>query len=203
MTSVAEYQTHYEGFDVMREEEHWDPHTQGIVANRLETDSFRPYRYLTEAEGGKLARLCGILLDDDRASVLSYVVHHFDSTLGSDIGESQRKLGMPERPALVREGLGWLDRHCGEQFGGTFADLNEEARRQTVRQIAQGSLSFPSGPAEVPAKEWLDRVLADAVAAYYSHPSVWSEIGYAGPAYPRGYVRSELGLTDPWEAERS
>ncbi|WP_369127188.1 hypothetical protein [Paenibacillus antri] len=36
--------------------------------------------------------------------------------------------------------------------------------------------------------------------AYYSHPAVWSEIGYGGPAYPRGYVRTQLGQLDPWEA---
>ncbi|KQX56587.1 hypothetical protein ASD40_04085 [Paenibacillus sp. Root444D2] len=30
---------------------------------------------------------------------------------------------------------------------------------------------------------------------------VWSEIGYAGPAYPRGYVRTQLGQLDPWEAQ--
>lgn len=35
----------------------------------------------------------------------------------------------------------------------------------------------------------------------YPHPRVWSEIGYAGPAYPRGYVRTQLGQLDPWEAK--
>jgi len=30
---------------------------------------------------------------------------------------------------------------------------------------------------------------------------VWSEMGYGGPAYPRGYYRIEAGVTDPWEAK--
>jgi hypothetical protein len=55
---------------------------------------------------------------------------------------------------------------------------------------------------QIPAKELFYKLLTESVAAYYSHPTVWSEIGYAGPAYPRGYVRTEWGITDPWEAKR-
>ena len=53
----------------------------------------------------------------------------------------------------------------------------------------------------VPQKELFKKLLELTVSAYYSHPTIWSEIGYGGPAYPRGYVRTELGLTDPWEAK--
>ena len=45
-----------------------------------------------------------------------------------------------------------------------------------------------------------ERVLSDVVSAYYAHPTAWSEIGYGGPASPRGYVRLDLGRRDPWEA---
>jgi len=27
------------------------------------------------------------------------------------------------------------------------------------------------------------------LAAFYSHPWAWNEIGYGGPAYPQGYMR--------------
>jgi hypothetical protein len=33
------------------------------------------------------------------------------------------------------------------------------------------------------------RVLHDVCSAYYSHPRAWSEMGFSGPANPRGYVR--------------
>jgi len=49
--------------------------------------------------------------------------------------------------------------------------------------------------------DFFKQLLHDTVSAYYSHPLVWSDIGYGGPAYPRGYVRVEKGLTDPWEAK--
>jgi hypothetical protein len=38
------------------------------------------------------------------------------------------------------------------------------------------------------------------VFAYYAHPTAWSEIGWGGPASPRGYVRLDFNERDPWEA---
>jgi len=31
------------------------------------------------------------------------------------------------------------------------------------------------------------------LAAFYSHPWAWNEIGFGGPAYPRGYIRLGQG----------
>ena len=45
-----------------------------------------------------------------------------------------------------------------------------------------------------------ERVLRDLYAEYYSHPTAWSEIGFGGPANPRGYVRLYKDRRDPWEA---
>ncbi len=41
----------------------------------------------------------------------------------------------------------------------------------------------------------------DICGAYYSHPFAWNEIGFGGPASPRGYVRMDFNRRDPWEAE--
>ena len=35
------------------------------------------------------------------------------------------------------------------------------------------------------------------LAAFYSHPWAWNEIGFGGPAYPRGFMR--LGPTSTRE----
>jgi hypothetical protein len=44
------------------------------------------------------------------------------------------------------------------------------------------------------------RLLPDIVMSYYAHPTAWNEIGFGGPASPRGYVRMGFGRCDPWEA---
>jgi hypothetical protein len=38
------------------------------------------------------------------------------------------------------------------------------------------------------------------LAAFYSHPWAWNEIGFGGPAYPRGYARLSPGQREHWEA---
>jgi hypothetical protein len=42
-----------------------------------------------------------------------------------------------------------------------------------------------------------------ACSAFYSHPWAFNEIGYGGPAYPRGYKNLGLDRRENWEvAER-
>ena len=47
---------------------------------------------------------------------------------------------------------------------------------------------------------WL-LLVQDVVGAYYAHPYAWDEIGFGGPAYPRGYMRLENGEPEPWEVD--
>ena len=44
-------------------------------------------------------------------------------------------------------------------------------------------------------------LVQDCVEGYYAHPWAWDEIGFGGPAYPRGYMRLEHGKPEPWEVE--
>ena len=39
--------------------------------------------------------------------------------------------------------------------------------------------------------------------AYYAHPYAWDEIGFGGPAYPRGYFALNNGAPEPWEPRES
>jgi hypothetical protein len=42
-------------------------------------------------------------------------------------------------------------------------------------------------------------LVSDVVGVYYAHPWAWDEVGFGGPAYPRGYMRLEEGEPEPWE----
>ena len=39
------------------------------------------------------------------------------------------------------------------------------------------------------------------LSEFYAHPWAWNEIGFGGPAYPRGYARLGIGLRESWEGE--
>jgi hypothetical protein len=38
------------------------------------------------------------------------------------------------------------------------------------------------------------------LSAFYAHPWAWNEIGFGGPAYPRGFMRlGPLAVREPYE----
>ena len=47
---------------------------------------------------------------------------------------------------------------------------------------------------------FFQRFMSDVITNYYAHPSAWAEIGFSGPASPRGHIRLRLNFRDPWEA---
>jgi hypothetical protein len=200
--SKHEHKVQYPNFDVMHEEKHWDDHTREIVNQRLQTTSLYPLQFLTLQEANTLSQLCSLLLDDHNHPVIAFVVHHFDSTLRSSVGESQRHIGVPTQTVLIRDGLALLDRACLLQYGSFLDGCENDIQGVIISELMQGSFQLLSEQKHINTHDFMQKILAEAVSAYYSYPSIWSEIGYAGPAYPRGYIRSELGLTDPWEAKK-
>lgn len=193
--------THYPNYDVLREQEHWDEHTREIVVKRFD----RPvtFQKLTGEEVDRIRALAALFVDDNRSKLLDYVVQHFDAKLSSDSGEDQRKAGTPPQKVLIRDGLAALEALAQSEYGIAFTALSPERQTTLLVGLERDTLTLqtPDGT-KLPAPEFFKKMLSESVSAYYSHPAVWSEIGYGGPAYPRGYVRTELGLTDPWEARR-
>jgi hypothetical protein len=53
----------------------------------------------------------------------------------------------------------------------------------------------------MPVRRFFTMLVSDVVHVYYAHPWAWDEIGFGGPAYPRGYMRLERGEPEPWEVE--
>jgi hypothetical protein len=66
--------------------------------------------------------------------------------------------------------------------------------------MQHGTLDSPDWAGLPAALFFSERLVADILAAYYAHPTAWSEIGFGGPASPRGYVRMGFDRRDPWEA---
>lgn len=198
---MDKYTSYDPDFDVLKEKGHWDDHTREIVEKRLQVDR-GTYQFFTEEEADSLLHLCKVLVDDDRAEIIAFVVHHFDTKLQANFGEAQRKVGVPAEAVLLRDGLKLLNQMCQETYKNKFPQLDQTTKQKIVGDLVQGNLQLQVGTASVSAKDFIKKVMVETVSAYYSHPFVWSEIGYAGPAYPRGYVRTEWGLTDPWEAKR-
>ena len=46
-------------------------------------------------------------------------------------------------------------------------------------------------------------VMRAVVQGFYSHPWAWNEMGFGGPAYPRGYAALGAGHKEHWEGDEA
>jgi hypothetical protein len=187
----------YPDYDVMSEQEAWDSHSRSIVASRLE--GVHGYKSLTLLEAEMLRAICSSLAGDDRTDIIQFVLGHIDRSLDAPTGESERKPSVPKARELLHIGIKRLDQWSVSEYMRPFIDLTETEQLSIITALSEGKLPL-SGDLDFPQKAFFNRLLSWTVESYYSHPTVWSEIGYGGPAYPRGYVRANIGQLDPWEA---
>ena len=84
--------------------------------------------------------------------------------------------------------------------GKHFEQLTATEQDALLARMQGGELKDAAW-GEMSAKTFFENRMAhDIVRAYYAHPTAWSEIGWGGPASPRGYVRMGFDRRDPWEA---
>ncbi|NMB00036.1 MAG: gluconate 2-dehydrogenase subunit 3 family protein [Firmicutes bacterium] len=190
----------YPDYDVLALQDEWDVHTRMIVNKRLGPFQFK---LLSEWEQQMIKAVAGHLVYEERDEILTWIAAHLDSELGKPQGEAQRKPNVPPQKTLILEGLQALELWAKGKFLKAFLNLNIRQQYELINALQHGELEPNADWDQTKQKELFQKLLGLMVEAYYSHPWVWSEIGYGGPAYPRGYVRVELGLTDPWEPRRS
>ena len=159
------------------------------------------HQFFTPSQALLVQTIASLLVDDHRLEVLTYVTQHLDNTVASPIGEDQRKVGVPPKQELYRLGLSGFDAESQARYQVGFVALKRAEQLAVMEAIASGTVMDAKAWGQLSPVDFFKRLLQDTVGAYYSHPLVWSDIGYGGPAYPRGYVRVEKGLTDPWEAK--
>jgi len=186
----------FPGYDVTAQQDAWDPVTSGAVLSRL---GLQPaLRFFTPAEEAAAGALFDQLLaqwDEPRVPVLQLV----DARLAEAQTDGWRYDDMPEDGDAWRRSLAGLDQDAaqlGGDAGVCFANLAREEQADLIRTV-QGLEAKPWHG--MPAKHVWSLWTRYACTAFYSHPWAWNEIGFGGPAYPRGYLRTGVGLREPWE----
>ncbi|MFE7355195.1 gluconate 2-dehydrogenase subunit 3 family protein [Streptomyces sp. NPDC057543] len=80
--------------------------------------------------------------------------------------------------------------------GRAFAALTREDQARLVQAVQNlGPEAWYGMPAGHVWSLWTRY----ACTAFYAHPWAWNEIGFGGPAYPRGYLRLGIDRREPWE----
>jgi Gluconate 2-dehydrogenase subunit 3 len=185
----------YPDYDVLGEVDHWDPVTRRLVLDRVE--NVPPIRFFTEPEAMTLGAFCDLVLaqdDDPKIPVLNMV----DAKLFAGELDGFRYEDMPDdRETWRRVALG-LDAAARQHGGVDFVTAAQNVRERVVEAFADGKLQGEVWDDLPPARAW--KVVTRAIlSAFYSHPWAWNEIGFGGPAYPRGYARIGAGEREIWE----
>jgi hypothetical protein len=176
----------------------WDEQTREVIRKRLAEVPER--RFFTEAEWQTLESVCARLVPQPERSNPIPVVPWIDDKLHHDRRDGFRYDDMPPLPEAWRLGLQGIDEESRRQFGMDFRSLPEVQQDAVLRIIHAGEVAGGVW-ARLPARRFFTAVLLkEVVGEYYAHPAAWSEVGFGGPASPRGYVRLGVNQRDPWEA---
>jgi hypothetical protein len=166
----------YPDYDVLDNAGHWDPVTRELVLDRVHEPP--ALRFFSEDEAVVLRAFLDVALAQDcdpRIPVLEMI----DAKLHRGEGDGYRHAGMPEDEETWR-------RVADHLRADGFLEADREAY---VGRWHDGELEWEDIDA---SKAW-GVVMRHALSAFYSHPWAWNEIGFGGPAYPRGYMRMGVG----------
>jgi hypothetical protein len=188
----------YPDYDVLAHAGHWDEPTRAVVLGRLDPP---PPRFFDAAEATTLRAFCDTVTAQDgdpRIPVLELV----DAKLHEGKLEGYQHAGMPDDRDAWRLAARGLDETARERGAEGFTAADEELRVEICSAFAAGELSGGAWERLDVQGAW-SVLMRDTLEAFYSHPWSWNEIGFAGPAYPRGYSRLGAGATEQWEAEEA
>ena len=179
----------YPDYDVLAHDREWDPVTREAVRARV--DAVPARRFFDDAEFECLCAFCDVVLAQDaepRIPVMSFV----DAKLHDGRLDGFQHVGMPDDRDTWRQVARGLDEAARGRGAASFALADEPTRLAVVGAFADGTLS--GGIWEtLPASSAWGVVMRAILSAFYSHPWAWNEIGFGGPAYPRGYMRLAEG----------
>lgn len=176
-------------FDVMASREHWDEVTRQALEDRIA--KVPECRFFDESEQRTIGALLDVVLAQDsepRIPVLQMV----DAKMAAARLDGYRYEDMPPDPETWKRVAAHLD---------GFAEMPDAERHETVRRFAGGELGW----SDLNVSRAWSVIMRGALSEFYSHPWAFNEIGFRGPAYPRGYMRRNMGPTgvDPDEPQEA
>jgi len=186
-------QRRFPGYDVLAQAGTWDAATAAIVEARLGSPPARAFFTPDEQATG------GALFDqllDQRTEPKVPVLAMVDVRLAEGSTDGWRHEDMPEDGEAFRHSFAALDADAQDAYGDPFALLSWQDQADVLQRVQDRSGSDWRGLA---AKHVWDMWTRYACTAFYSHPWAWNEIGFGGPAYPRGYKNLGIDAREPWE----
>ena len=191
----------FPGYDVLakRDTPSWNEQTRMVIDQRLAV-GLEP-RFFSAHEWQTLAAVCNRILPQPKDRAPVPLAAYVDEKMWLGRGDGFRHGGMPRPGEAWQRGLAALDAEAVQAHGGSrFHELGPVDQDALLRRVEAGEVTEPAWGGMPPTIFFSLRIVHDIVSAYYAHPTAWNEIGWGGPASPRGYVRMGFDKRDPWEA---
>ena len=190
----------YPGYDVLAKRlgPSWNEQTRRVITHRLAIGG-EP-RFFTTEEFQTVAAIASRIVPQSEPRPPIPVASLVDDKLADGKSDGYRLAGMPREADAWKLGLHALDAEADAAYGDRFRRLATGLQDALLARMQSGELKSPAWGTMRSKEFFKQRMAHDIVMAYYAHPTAWSEIGWGGPASPRGYVRLDFDERDPWEA---
>jgi hypothetical protein len=189
----------YPDYDCLEQVGHWDRLTRKLVVDRVE--QVPKLRFFSEVEAAALVAFCDVVLAQDaepRIPVVAFV----DQKFADGRTDGYQYADMPDDHETWRLVARGLDESARASGADTYAGAPGHLQAAISDAFAEGTIAGGVWDELDPKHAW-GVVMRSVLAAFYSHPWAWNEIGFGGPAYPRGYARLGIGLSEVWEGEEA
>lgn len=190
----------YPRADALSQRGHWDDATRRVVLDRVH--NVPEFKYFSGNARATLEALCILVMPQEHRPLNERVpLAPWIDDLCVHKVEVFRYDNMPATDVAWNWGIEGVNQTAQLTFAKDFIQLDSEQQQSILNLIRKGS---PPGDVwqRMPAERWWEVVAVRQIAGvYYAHPYAWDEIGFGGPAYPRGYMSLNHGDREPWESE--
>jgi hypothetical protein len=194
----------FPGFDVLEFRHHWDAATRAVVEGRL--GLLPAIRFFSVAEEAAATALFDQLLFQ-RTEPKVPVTRMVDARLAEQQTDGWHYDTMPRDDIAWKRSLAALDDEAISRHSIPFCECSWEQQKQLLEAIHRAGAGAGDGAAAGDLDAWHGLPPVQvwslwtryACTAFYSHPWAWNEIGFAGPAYPRGYKNLGVDKREPFE----
>jgi hypothetical protein len=198
---VTDFRTPYLTYDVLDKwgSPSWNDQTRAAIKQRLEQVPER--RFLSQEQWSLLQAIVDRLIPQPEREEPVPIVPWVDALLHHNHTPGYRYADMPPMRDAWCQGLKAIAAEAKNRNGKSFEEVEPQDQDELLRDVEQNRVDSRYW-GNLPAGGFFrHHLLKEVVGIYYSHPVAWSEIGYGGPASPRGYARLGPDERDPWEAE--
>ncbi|HEU5018730.1 MAG TPA: gluconate 2-dehydrogenase subunit 3 family protein [Pseudolabrys sp.] len=196
-----EFTSLYPNYDVLKKWDtpSWNDITRAVIEKRLNEVPRR--RFFTERQWVTLVAVCDRVMPQPDRSDPVPIAPWIDTRVYERQGTGTHYASLPPQQECWRHGMDAIEAEAQHRHRRPFDKLDPVEQDLILHAIEKNEVGSSAWDG-LPSQNFFRHILLRAIVeVYYAHPAAWSEIGFGGPASPRGYVRLPENRRDPWEAE--